>query len=507
MTLKRFILMLVGLSGAVAGLAAAGPRNESPEQWYRQGREAVEKARRNTPITTKARNVILFVGDGMGITTVTAARILDGQLRGQPGEENILSFEHFPHTALIKTYTTDAQTSDSAGTMSAMVTGIKTRFGVLSVDQRAERGDYASSRGREARTIFELAEQAGLATGVVTTTRVTHATPAACYAHAPERDWEDDSSIPMDQRAAGAVDIARQLLDFPYGDGLEVVLGGGRANFLPETGVDPEYERTVGRRKDGRNLIDQWLRKPESAYAWNGEQFRAIDPARTRYLLGLFEPSHMKYEHDRRSDPGGEPSLTQMTQKAIDILSRRDKGYLLMVESGRIDHAHHEGNAYRALTDTIEFARAVAAARDLTRREDTLIIVTADHSHVITMAGYPTRGNPILGKVTECDHEAERHGRLALDARGLPFTTLGYANGPGSITGTPRPDLTHVDTAHPDYKQEAAIPLTSETHGGEDVPLYADGPRAYLFAGVLEQHVIFHLMMDALDLAGPQARP
>ncbi len=489
----RVIVLVFALTSPATG--------ESPEQWYREGREAVTRAKQLAPITGKAKNVILFIGDGMGITTVTAARILEGQQRGEPGEENFLSFDKFPYTALIKTYNTDAQTADSAGTMSAIVTGVKTRIGYISVNQNAVRGDYASARGNETPTILELAERAGLSTGVVTTTRVTHATPAACYAHSPERDWEDDSSIPPEQRKAGAVDIARQLIEFPYGDGLEVVLGGGRRNFMPDLTIDLEVEKPTGRRQDKRNLIEEWLKKPDSAYVWNKAQFLAVDVAKTKHLLGLFEPSHMKYEHDRKKDRGGEPDLTDMTVKAIELLAKNDKGYFLMVEGGRIDHAHHEGNAFRALTDTVEFARAVAAARDKTKRDDTLIIVTADHSHVFTMCGYPTRGNPILGKVTDCEATGDQKGKLALDLRGMPFTTLSYANGPGCITGAPRPDLTSIDTGGPDYRQEATIPLLTETHGGEDVPLYADGPHAYLFHGVLEQHVIFHVMAEALGLA------
>lgn len=501
MRCRPFLFMALSIASAPA------TRGESPEQWYREGREAVVRAKQNAPITSKAKNIILFIGDGMGITTVTAARILEGQQRGEPGEENFLSFEKFPHTALIKTYNTDAQTADSAGTMSAIVTGVKTCIGYISVNQNALRGDHASTKGNETATILELAEKAGLATGVVTTTRVTHATPAACYAHVPERDWEDDSSIPPEQRSAGAVDIARQLIEFRHGDGLEVVLGGGRSNFLPNLVRDPEIDKPAGRRQDKRNLVKEWLEKPGSAYVWNKDQFLAIDTAKTKRLLGLFEPSHMKYEHDRKKDRGGEPDLTEMTTKTIEMLAKNDKGYFLMVEGGRIDHAHHEGNAFRALTDTVEFARAVAAAREKTKREDTLIIVTADHSHVFTMCGYPTRGNPILGKVTDCDCPRDQRGRLALDARGLPFTTLGYGNGPGSISGVPRPDLTSIDTGGPDYRQEATIPMLAETHGGEDVPLYADGPHAYLFHGVLEQHVIFHVMVEAMGLAQDPLNP
>lgn len=160
----------------------------------------------------------------------------------------------------------------------------------------------------------------------------------------------------------------------------------------------------AGKRKDGRNLTTDWLKKSNSQYVWNKAQFDAIDPNTTDHfnttdhLLGLFEPSHVHYEADRVDyDKAGEPSLTEMTTKAIDILQKNPNGYFLMVEGGRIDHAHHSGNAYRALTDTQQLAAAVQAAVSKTSSEDTLIIVTADHSHVFTIGGYPQRGNPILG--------------------------------------------------------------------------------------------------------------
>jgi alkaline phosphatase len=185
-----------------------------------------------------------------------------------------------------------------------------------------------------------------------------------------------------------------------------------------------------------------------------------------------------------------------------------------MVEAGRIDHAHHAGNAYRALTDTIALSEAVAVAREMSSDEDTLIIVTADHSHVFTLAGYPMRGNPILGLA------ATANGPMK-DALGLPYTTLGYANGPGYVadgdrheftgeegqsreadfTGDKsRPDLSAVATTAPDYMQESAVPMMSETHAGEDVAIYASGPKAHYFSGTLEQNVIFHIMADALEL-------
>ncbi len=482
-------------------------RAESPEQWFRDGKAAVERAKRHVPITGRAKNVILFIGDGMGVSTVTAARILEGQRRGDTGEENLLSFEKLPYTALIKTYNTDQQTGDSAGTITAIVTGVKSKAWMLSVNQNTRFDDHVSAAKNMLTTIVELAERAGMSSGVVSTTRVTHATPAACYAHAPNRDWENDSDLPSEARAAGFPDIARQLVEFSAGDGLDIVLGGGRRNFLQNSAADPEYPSIAGLRSDGADLISKWLAKSGSAYVWNKEQFDKIDVAKVNRVLGLFEPSHMHYEHDRGSDGAGEPSLAEMTSRAIDLLSRNEKGYFLMVEGGRIDHAHQRANAYRALTDTIEFAEAVRAALEKVDRRDTLVIVTADHSHTFTIAGYSGRGNPILG-VARNVNERTTENPLGYnrDANGLPYTTLGYANGPHHVTGERRPDLTNVATDDPDYCQEAAVPMRSETHGGEDTPLYADGPQAHLFRGVLEQNVIFHVMVEALGLGQPGER-
>jgi alkaline phosphatase len=177
---------------------------------------------------------------------------------------------------------------------------------------------------------------------------------------------------------------------------------------------------------------------------------------------------------------------------------------VLLVEGGRIDHAHHDGNAYRALTDTIALSEAVAAADAMTSADDTLIVVTADHSHTLTFVGYPARGNPILGKVSGSGEDGHA-GARSLDAHGLPYTTLTYANGPGyraapaqaSQPADRRPDLTQVDTQAPDFRQEATVPLGSETHGGDDVGIWARGPGSEAVRGSLEQNAIFHVLLQA----------
>ena len=210
------------------------------------------------PLAAQGKNAILFLGDGMGISTITATRIYAGQLAGKPGEEHELPFDKFPNVALIKTYNTDAQVADSAGTITAILSGEKTRIGVLGVNSSVPRGDCAAALKNELPSVLELAEEAGKATGIVTTTRVTHATPGGGYAHVPDRDWESSSAVPPESRQLGCKDIARQLIETPHGDGPEVVLGGGRAMFLPVQAGDPEYPGIVGSRDDGRNLVEEW---------------------------------------------------------------------------------------------------------------------------------------------------------------------------------------------------------------------------------------------------------
>jgi alkaline phosphatase len=473
-------------------------RPETPETWRTDGEAHIRNLKNQRKFGSKAKNVILFVGDGMGVTTLTAARILEGQMRGESGEENQLSFEKFPSVALSKTYSANQQTSDSAPTMSAIISGIKTDEGVLSVNQNVVHADYRTVKGNETKTLLEMAEDNGKSTGVVSTARLTHATPAACYAHTADRDWESDANLTEDARQNNFPDIARQLIEFNYGDGLEVALGGGRTKFLPNQMNDPEYVDRKGERLDGRDLTKEWTTKyKNSEFVWNKQQFDAIDAKKTKHLLGLFETSHLQYEYDRKNDKAGEPSLSEMTAKSIDVLSNNKKGYFLMVEAGRIDHAHHNGNAFRALTDAIELSNAVKTALSKVDLKETLIIVTADHSHTFTLAGYPIRGNNILGLVREVDGKGLLEEKEKGDKNKQPFTTLGYANGKGYVGGT-RPNLAQEQVTAPDYKQEAAIPLSDETHGGEDVAIFATGAGSSMIQGVMEQNWIFYAMREAL---------
>lgn len=520
---KTLVSTMVTLALSSAVNASVLPDSQTNNAWFQQANSAIQQKLLQTT-STKAKNVILFVGDGMGISTLTAARILEGQLAGFSGEEQQLSFETFPYSALVKTYNVDAQTPDSAGTMTAMMSGVKTDAGVIGMAEGVERGDCASVANNKLTSIVDLAEIKGLSTGIVTTARITHATPAATYAQSPERNWEDISDMPEEAITAGCQDIADQLVNYQGNlesrftgietDGIEVMFGGGRRHFLPKDAAfnspDAASEKE-GDRSDGRYLISEWKDiYTNGVYVYDATGFDNIDTENTTQVLGLFNESHMQYAADRGNDIAGEPSLSEMTSKAINILDNNDKGYFLMVESGRIDHAHHAGNAAGALTDTIELNAAVKQALAQTNPEETLIIVTADHSHVFTIAGYPKRGNPILGKVISIGNDTPE---LAKDNQ--PYTTLGYSNGLGfrnlgdetnsdasyvseAVAG--RVDITDVDTESHGFHQETTVPLGSETHSGEDVALYAQGPGAQLAQGNIEQNVVFHMINNALDL-------
>ncbi|MFK7993895.1 MAG: alkaline phosphatase [Granulosicoccus sp.] len=496
--------------------------NENNE--YVDAAESVSNATIPGATRGSAKNIILFVGDGMGISTVTAARILDGQNKGQLGEENSLSWGTMPFVGLSKTYNVDSQTADSAGTMSAIMTGVKTDAGVFGVDEDVQRGVCASQAGNELITALELAEISGMSTGIVSTARITHATPAATFAKSVERNWESNADMPAESSAQGCVDVASQLVNFESRlearypgldvDGMELAMGGGRRNFLPDNPALNSSDTTSaveGARTDGVDLIARWKSLyPQGAYVSDQAGFDAINVNQTQKVLGLFDESHMEYEANRATDLAGEPSLAQMTAKAIDLLDNNASGYFLSIEAGRIDHAHHAGNAFGALTDTIQFSEAVQVAMDSSDPADTLIIVTADHSHVFTIGGIAKRGNPILGLSRGI---GKPDPTLAED--GLPYTTLAYANGLGfrnfgentnfdktyTLDANPgRQDLSLVDTTSSGFHQESLVPLGSETHGGEDVGIYARGPGASLVTGTSEQSVLFHVMNFAADL-------
>ncbi|MFM5362920.1 alkaline phosphatase [Aeromonas veronii] len=431
-----------------------------------------------------AKNVILFIGDGMGPTVLTATRLF------KVGEEGNLEMMKLPRSARIKTFSNDAQTTDSAPSMAAYTTGVKMNNEVIAMssDTRAVApgkdvngnktvNNCSSDNGKPVPTILELAKAAGKSVGAVTTTELTHATPAATYAHICHRD--------------AAYDIAAQAVPGGAGynsalkDGVDVLMGGGANHWTPYSASNK------GGRNDNRDLTAE-MKAQGYSYVTTQSELAKVTSGK---VLGLFSSkSHLDYELDRvaKGAANTQPSLSEMTAKAIDLLSKNSQGYFLMVEGGRIDHALHGTNAKRSLTDAVALDEAVKTALGKVDLSNTLIVVTADHDHTMTINGYSAKGNPVQDLVKNGD------GSTQNDVDGKPFTTLVFGNGPNRPDV--RPVLTSDQVMANDYLQETGVKLTSETHGGGDVMLFADGAGSNRFKGTLDNTKVFGKLREALGL-------
>lgn len=493
------VLFIAAVSISSCGEVVPVKDTKISEQWYEEGKKAVKTRKTiiNKPYqeNQKAKNIIFVLGDGMGVSTLTAARIFVGQQQGLLGEEFSLSFEQFPHAALVKTYNVDLQTPDSAGTMSALMTGVKTNEGIISLPDSVQRGECISAdyNNQILPTFIDLAKAKGKSTAMVTTARVTHATPATTYAHSSDRNWESDEYMPQAAKDNGCQDIASQWVDAKKSP-LDVLFGGGRRHFLPK--------EQGGKRLDQRNLILDWQQKGhfvsslEELNKLAELDAQAEKDSDNKPWLGLFANSHMEYAHQRSSKQPQQPGLQRMAEVALKRLQKNENGFALVIESGRIDHGHHAGIAYKALTETQELHETVAWLLTQVDLNETLIVVTADHSHTLTLAGETTRGNPILGNVVGNDGQGHPKLEASRDNSGQTYTSLSYRDGPGAISM--RAHGHDADTHSSDYQQIALVPMDYETHGGEDVALYAIGPQSQLFSGTLEQHWVFHALKFAL---------
>ncbi|MFP6597245.1 MAG: alkaline phosphatase [Candidatus Hydrogenedentota bacterium] len=400
------------------------------------------------------KNAILFIGDGMGVTQITAARTYSANARD--GE---LTLDTFEQVALVRTYSASTMVTDSAASGTAMATGYKTN--TLMIGQLPD--------GKVLESVLKKAKKSGRSVGIVTTTSVTHATPASFYAHAESRYDE--------------VPLAAQLID--YGE-IDVVFGGGRRYFLPRETNDPE-SGAASARKDSRDLIDEAI-KNGYRYISRASEFEILNAdlesgKDVGKVLGLFSPGMMSYELDRDKGLWGEPSLEEMARTAISILRTNPKGYFLMVEGGRIDHAGHANLAKHAVNETLEFDRAVKAGLDLSG-DDTLIVVTADHE---------TAGMAINGYAS-----VEIGGDAMFTEPAGPGGDhiVTFATGPGANRNTEEDKIR--DEAN--YRQPAAVATSSAAHTGVDVIVYSSGPGSDRFHGTLDNTDIGKNLIELLGL-------
>jgi alkaline phosphatase len=455
----------------------------------------------------RARNVILFIGDGLSIAHRTAARVLaKGLVEGRYGGE--LAIDDMPHMALVSTSGTDAIVTDSANSMSAYTTGHKSCVNAMGVYCARNKSGLQHPK---VETIVELAKRrnGGMAVGVVTNTEIEDATPAGMVAHVRRRSDYDD--------------IVRMFYEL----GPDVMMGGGSGYFLPKSDK-------AGRRKDDANFLEKFKADGYALVTTATELKTVAANAATARLLGLFHPGNLDGALDRHILKKGtvgaypdQPDLTEETQAAIDILSKQANGFLLMVESGLIDKFSHVLDWERAVYDTIMLDNAVAVAKRFAAgRDDTLIIVVADHAHPVSIIGTYDDARPgerlrdKLGVYNEAKFpnypkpDGDGYPASVDVSRRLAFVFAGFpdhcASGKPSLGGPFKPTEEKDDkaVANESYcspqatRMQGNLPFTQRqgVHAADDVVLTAMGPGAELFKGRVDNTYVFKVMATALGL-------
>jgi alkaline phosphatase len=455
-----------------------------------------------------AKNVILFIGDGMSMANRTAARILskgikEGKYFGK------LAMDDMPHMALVGTSGVDAITTDSANSMSAYTTGHKSSVNALGVYAARNKNNLEHPK---VETIVELAKRKlDLAVGVVSDAEVQDATPAGMVAHT--------------RRRADKSEITQMFLD----DRVDVLMGGGAAYFSPKS--------TPGsKRKDDKNYLELYQQAGFKLVTTKDELNTTAAEPSTMKLLGLFHPDNMDGALDRHILHGTtvakyphQPDLVDMTRAAIEVLSRHPNGFVLMVEAALIDKYLHPLDWERSVYDTIMLDNAVRLAKDFAaKNNDTLILVTPDHTHGVSLVGTVDDDNPapeMRDKVGVYD-KAGYPNYPAADADGYPAKVdvsrrlaMFFADFPDYYeTFRPKLDKTFTPAVQNEKKEYVAneaykdvpgavlrvgnLPHSASdgVHSADDAVLTASGPGSEMVHGFMDNTEVFRVMVNALGL-------
>lgn len=391
------------------------------------------------------KNVILFIGDGMGMSAIDLSRML------VVGKENLLEFEKAPVIGIQKTYSANVLVTDSAAAGTALATGNKTNNAAIGVD----------AGGKTVKNLIEASKEKGKATGVITTVTITHATPAVFGGHTLSRD-----ELP----------ISDEYAKYKSAD---IYMGGGREYFIPKSSAG-------SLRQDERNLISEFS---ESGYKYISTRQELLETEDGK-ILGLFEMDYIPFVIDREYFKSEAPTLAEMTKKALSILSKNDNGFFVMIEAGKIDWAAHENDAGSLVKEVGELNEAVKEALEfLKSNPDTIIIVTADHE---------TGGIGMSTGDYSLNPEMLRSQKIS--AREM--TKLLYKKGAVEVrdvlkkyAGIDKMIKKDVDSIMKFYEvadvgryigSEAQIGFTTMAHSGQSVPVYVFGKNSEKFAGVYE---------------------
>jgi alkaline phosphatase len=471
-----------------------------------------------TPAKPVAKNVILFVGDGFSIGHRTAARILSRSIEGGKYTGK-LALDDMPYMALLATQGTDSIITDSANAAHAYTTGHKSCVNALGVycSRAANTLDHP-----KVETLTSLAKRRGMAVGAVTNSEIEDATPAAMVAHTRRRSDFND------------------IVKMFYDSKIDVIMGGGSPNFLPKS--TPGSKRT-----DEIDYIDLFKRADYKLAITKTEMLAAADDVKTTRLLGLYNTGNVDGALDLKFLKKGsvakfpdQPDVPEEMAAALKVLSRNKNGFVLLVESARIDKYSHSLDPERAVYDTIMLDSAVKQAKEWAKANgnNTLILVTADHAHAVS----------VVGTVNDDEPGADMRNKIGTyDKAGFPNYPAPDAEGyPNKVDVSRRLRLTfgsypdHYDTFRPfmdgefvptirnadgvmvaneKYKsvpgavlREGNLPnkgpraSNSGVHTGDDVVLTAIGPGAEKVHGLMENTEVFRVIAEALALAPQQGR-
>jgi alkaline phosphatase len=464
----------------------------------------------------RAKNVILFIGDGLSLSHRVAARLLSKQI-AEGKSRGKLAIDDMPHMALVATAGSDSIITDSANSASAYATGHKTANAAMGVYADRTNDPFDDPRVETITSLIKRRQN--MAIGIVTNTEIEDATPAAMVAHTRRRAAYD------------------QIVEQFFAAKPDVLMGGGAANFLPQA-------EALSKRRDDLDYT-QKFRDAGYPYATTASELTALAAKPdTKKLLGLFTPGNMDGVLDRKFLKGGgvkkypeQPDLTEQVQSALNILSRNDNGFFLMVESGLIDKYAHLLDMDRAVYDTIMLDNAVKLAKDWAkaRGEDTLILVVSDHSHpnslvgtvnddmsltpntplrerlgVYEKAGFPNYPAPDKDGYPD---RVDVSRRIAIMSASLPdhYETL-RPKLDNPFEPTEKGEAPNTFKANEKYKNAPGSMLrlgnlpammNASVHSGEDVILTATGPGSDRVHGSMDNTEVFRVIADALGLAKP----
>ena len=451
----------------------------------------------------KPKYVFYFIGDGLGASQRQFSEFFLEEETGHKTDKLLMNT--FEVAGMNTTYCADTLITDSAAAATALASGVKTNKGVIGKDVE----------GHNVRTLVEAARDAGMKTGLITTTRLTHATPAAFAAHNISRNNENE--------------IAEDFLN----SGVDFMAGGGARYFIPQS-MKIENGDAVGKtikskRKDEKNLIKDFQAKGYNTYLGmaGAKDFNATDFSKVDKAFAAFTYTHTPYEIERRSRYKEMPSLAAMTKAGIDVLAQGDKGFFLMVEGGRIDHACHANDATGAIWDTIAFDDAVKTAYDFYKahKDDTLVVVVGDHETGGMGLGMDSMGYKLdMASLLKAhisvedslaygaeQYKGDRAAYTAMlakefgladlnDKETAKLTAAFDAADAGETVGYYKINPAALAAAHM-LSERANINWTTTIHTATMIPMSATGQEAARFGGYKDNTQIATTMADVMGFA------